>query len=59
VVAHPKGFFISELGRFERWVEHGHIRHEIEPEVLWVRENMRRIDQASTEDVTVYEWGGR
>lgn len=58
VAAHPKGFFISELGRFERWVEHGHIRHEIKPEVLWVREHMRRVHQASTEDVTVYEWGG-
>lgn len=57
VAAHPKGYFISELGRFERWVDHGHIRHEIEPEVFWVREHMRRIDEASTGDVIVYEWG--
>lgn len=53
---HPKGFFIAEAERFEKWRHHGDLP-DLEKEVTWVRENMRRIDAASSPDVTLYAWG--
>jgi len=54
VEAHPKGYFISEWWRFERnqWPHGG-----FEPDIEWVQANMTRIDEASSDDVFVYQWG--
>ncbi len=56
VVEHPKGYFIAEWSRFERnvadlpWID-------LSEDISWVQANMTRIDDASSEDVTVYAWG--
>lgn len=48
---HPKGYFIADWWRFERnnW-PHGGYERDIE----WVTANMTRIDEASSDDVSVY-----
>jgi 4-amino-4-deoxy-L-arabinose transferase-like glycosyltransferase len=56
VEAHPRGFFIAEWWRFERnykdapWAD-------FSEDIAWVQANMRRVDEASSADVTVYAWG--
>ena len=47
---HPRGYFLAEYKRFEYW------RH-LGDEVAWVQAHMRRVDEASSKDVTVYAWG--
>ncbi len=47
---HPKGYFIAEYRRFE----HAYL---LVGDVAWVRENMRKVDEASSGDITVYSWG--
>lgn len=51
VARHPVGYFIAEWWRFERNAK------SMAEELVWVDENMTRIDEASTKDVTVYRWG--
>jgi hypothetical protein len=50
VVQHPRGYFLAEYRRFE------HAPYFAE-DIAWVTANMRRIDEASSRDVTVYAWG--
>ena len=56
VAEHPKGYFIAEWSRFERnvadipW-------SDLSEDIAWVQANMTRIDEASTEDVSLYAWG--
>lgn len=57
VAGHPKGFFLSEKGRFENWAAHGDTCAEIAPELTWIQAHMRRVEKASTPDVNVYAWG--
>lgn len=57
VAAHPRGYFLSERGRFENWAQHGVIGPEVSAALAWVEGNMRPVPEASTIDVQVYEWG--
>jgi 4-amino-4-deoxy-L-arabinose transferase-like glycosyltransferase len=50
VARHPRGYFLAEYRRFE------HSPYFAE-DSAWVNSNMRRIDEASSRDVTVYAWG--
>ena len=56
VAEHPKGYFISEWSRFERnvadipW-------SDFSEDIAWVQANMTRIDEASSDDVSLYAWG--
>jgi 4-amino-4-deoxy-L-arabinose transferase-like glycosyltransferase len=54
---HPRGFFIVEAERFERWRHHGAVRDTLAPMVAWVQSHMRLVPEASSADVTVYAWG--
>jgi 4-amino-4-deoxy-L-arabinose transferase-like glycosyltransferase len=54
---HPRGFFLSEKGRFETWAGHTALQRDIVPELEWIRAHMRLVPEASTEDVNVYAWG--
>lgn len=54
--AYPNGYFISEWWRFERNYK-GAPWADFSEDIAWVNANMRRIDAASTADVTVYAWG--
>jgi len=53
---HPRGYFLAERWRFERWQSHGHLQDTVLPEVQWVAAHMERIPEASTDDVTLYHW---
>ena len=57
VAKNPKGYYIAEFDRFEKSRHHGALIDTLGKEVTWVQENMRRIDEASSRDVTVYVWG--
>ncbi len=50
VRSHPKGFYIAEWWRWDR-------NDFLSEEVVWVEAHLRRIDEASSDDVTVYAWG--
>ena len=50
VNSHPKGFFIAEWWRWDR-------NEFLSEEVEWVEANMKRLDEVSSKDVTVYAWG--
>ena len=50
VAAHPRGYFIAEQRRFGMWPF-------FKDDVAWVEANMKRIDEASNSDITVYAWG--
>lgn len=50
VALHPKGFFIAEHRRFNMWPKFAE-------DVAWVDANMRRVEEASNNDITVYTWG--
>jgi hypothetical protein len=52
---HPRGYFISEEVRFEKWRHHGDLPELLE-EVTWVNAHMERVDEACSDDVTVYRW---
>lgn len=51
VSAHPAGYFLAEWWRFHRNSE------AMANDIAWVEENLVRIDEASSEDVTVWAWG--
>jgi 4-amino-4-deoxy-L-arabinose transferase-like glycosyltransferase len=56
MVEHPRGYFLSEWWRFDR--NRGvTLNGELHDEVIWVMENMQKIEAASNEDITVYSWG--
>jgi 4-amino-4-deoxy-L-arabinose transferase-like glycosyltransferase len=56
VAKHPRGYFIAEWWRFERnykgapWADYS-------ADIAWVQAHMRKVDEASSVDVTVYAWG--
>ncbi|MCC6797814.1 MAG: glycosyltransferase family 39 protein [Candidatus Hydrogenedentes bacterium] len=50
VASHPRGYFIAEHRRFNMWPMFAE-------DVAWVEANMRRIDEASNSDITLYAWG--
>lgn len=52
---HPRGFFIAEYERFEKWKDHTQLK-VLAREFAWIREHMRRIDEACSEDVALYAW---
>ncbi len=56
VNAHPRGYFIAEWWRFERNYK-GAPWADFSEDIAWVQKNMRRVDEASSADVTVYAWG--
>jgi hypothetical protein len=53
---YPNGYFIAEWWRFERNYK-GAPWADFSEDIAWVQSHMRRVDVASTEDVTVYAWG--
>ena len=53
---HPRGYFLAEWWRFERNYR-GAPWADFSEDIAWVQSNMRRVDEASTSDVTVYAWG--
>ncbi len=53
---HPKGYFIAEWWRFERNVADSPWS-DFSEDIAWVQANMTRIDEASSEDVSLYAWG--
>lgn len=53
---HPKGYFIAEWWRFHRALEVPE-GEDLRRDVRWVQENLTRIDEASSRDVTVWAWG--
>ena len=57
IAEHPRGYYISESRRFEYWRHYGGITEELNAEFHWIEEHMTRLDDASSEDVTVYRWG--
>lgn len=57
VAKHPRGYFIAEYDRFEKSRHHTALRDTLGKEVTWVQENMTRIEEATSRDVTVYAWG--
>jgi len=57
IARHPRGYFVAEHVRFEMWRHHGDLLEDLGREVAWVQEHLRRIDEASSADVTVYAWG--
>jgi 4-amino-4-deoxy-L-arabinose transferase-like glycosyltransferase len=54
---HKKGWFIAEHDRFEKFRYHGDLVDTLGREVAWVKANMTRVDEACSDDVTVYTWG--
>ena len=56
VQRHPRGYFLAEWWRFERNYE-GAPWADFSEDIAWVQSNMRRVDEVSTSDVTVYAWG--
>ncbi len=53
---HREGYFIAEQARFEYWQYHGDLAPTLGREVAWVTGHMTRVEEASSEDVTVYRW---
>jgi len=63
VAAHPRGYFIAEWWRFERNYK-GAPWADFSEDIAWVQARMRKVEEASSADVTVYAWdeggdGGR
>jgi hypothetical protein len=52
---HPKGYYLADRWRFDfgPWI---HRFPEWQAEADWVKRSMIRVDEASSEDVTVYVW---
>ncbi|NUM55135.1 MAG: glycosyltransferase family 39 protein [Candidatus Hydrogenedentes bacterium] len=50
VSEHPRGYFIAEHRRFHMWP---FFKDDLE----WVERNMKKIDEASNGDISLYEWG--
>ncbi|MBX3179539.1 MAG: glycosyltransferase family 39 protein [Candidatus Hydrogenedentes bacterium] len=53
---HPRGYFIAEASRFLMWRHHGALVKDLGREVDWVETHMTRIDEACSDDVTVWRW---
>ena len=56
VTAHPRGYFLAEWWRFERNYK-GAPWADFSEDIAWVQTHMRKIEEASSGDVTVYAWG--
>jgi len=56
VVTHPNGYFIAEWWRFERNYK-GAPWADFSDDIEWVESHMRKVDAASSADVSVYAWG--
>lgn len=56
VQKHPRGYFIADKERFEKWRFHDHLP-DLNEEVAWVEHNMERIDDFCTTDVSLFRWG--
>jgi len=52
VAEHPKGMFLAEYFRFNRWE-----RHAYAEDVAWVETHLRAHPEAASLDVRVYSWG--
>jgi len=50
VRAHPKGYFLAHRWRFENQTE------ALEKEIDWVATHMTRIEEGSSEEVTLFHW---
>jgi hypothetical protein len=50
MAAHPRGYFLAEWYRFQHFEAQKEERD-------WVSAHMKRIDEASSGDVTLYSWG--
>ena len=57
VAEHPKGFFVAEWWRFSRNAVIKDLTDDLAAEVAWVEENLAKVEEASTQDVTLYAWG--
>lgn len=55
IEAYPKGYFLAEWWRFERNAA-GAPWGDFSEDIAWVQAHMTRVDEASSEDVTVYAW---
>jgi len=55
---HPHGVFLAEWWRFERNFA-GAPWADFSEDIAFVHERMRRIEEASSDDVTVYVWGAK
>ena len=53
---HPKGYFLAEYSRFEKWRWNDDLVDVLGQEVSWVETHMTRIAEASSEDVYVWHW---
>ena len=53
--AHPHGYYIAEWERFEKWKDQVTLP-DLAAEVAWVRKHMTRVDEACSDDVTLYRW---
>lgn len=51
MAAHPKGYFLADWWRFD-------VPEDFAADRAWVQAHLRRIDEASSADVTLYAWGG-
>lgn len=56
IAEHPRGFFLADQERFEKWRRHGDLP-DLGAEVSWVEEHMTRVQEGSSEDVTLFTWG--
>ena len=56
VKSNPQGYFIAESRRFEYWRHYGGISEDLNAELQWVEANMKKLPEASSDDVTVYRW---
>lgn len=54
--AHPRGYFVTEYWRWQR-LEGPEWQSDQRDEILWVKEHMTRLDEASNEDIIVWTWG--
>jgi hypothetical protein len=52
---HPRGVFLAEWWRFERNYA-GAPWADFSEDIAFVESHMRRMDEASSDDVTVYVW---
>ena len=56
ILEHPKGYYLADEERFEKWRGHGDLP-DLGREVAWVEANMTRIDEGSSDDVALFSWG--
>lgn len=55
---HPQGYFLAEFARFGLYADHSQLK-DLKNECEWVERHMRRVPEASSEDVTLYVWDFR